>query len=63
MKYLVTEKQDLNSYREGKLIEASSVTEAKRKASRMQVFYGTILTICDDEGLICYKKDKVWRDA
>lgn len=43
--YYISELQNANSYREATKIEAQNLTQAKRKASRMQCFYGTILEI------------------
>ncbi len=45
MKYLITEKQNLNSYRSGTLVTAHSLRAAKIKARKMQYFYNTVLTI------------------
>ena len=43
--YYIAELQNANSYREATKIEAQNLTQAKRAASRMQCFYGTILEI------------------
>jgi len=61
--YTVTEKQTANSWREGEKIKAVSLSEAKRKASRMQVFQGTVLEISDAAGPIAIKENGVWRNA
>lgn len=43
--YYISELQNANSYREATKIEAKNLTQAKRKASRMQCFYGTVMEI------------------
>jgi len=48
--YYVTEKQNINSTREAEKIQAKDLTHAKRKASRMQAFHGTVLEIEDSSG-------------
>jgi len=63
MQYTVTEKQNMNSYRDGELVEARNLADAKRKASRMQSFQGTVLEISDTSGPICYKENGKWKDA
>lgn len=44
-KYIVREVENVNSFRKGTEIEAKNLSEAKRKASKMQVFLGTVLVI------------------
>ena len=62
--FIITEKQHLNSTREGTTIELSSLTEAKRWASKNQCFYGTVLTIENESGaLVAYKTGKKWVNA
>lgn len=43
--YYISELQNAHSYREATKIEAKNLTQAKRKASRMQCFYGTVMEI------------------
>ena len=47
MNYIIVEKQCVNSHREGKTIEAKNLTEAKKRATREQVFQDTVLAIFD----------------
>lgn len=63
MMYTVTEKQNANSRRDGTTVEAASLSEAKRKAARMQAFQGTVLEISDASGVLSRKKNGKWHDA
>jgi hypothetical protein len=59
--YKVTEKQNLQSERKGEMISAKNLTAAKRKASKMQCFHGTVMVISTVDGVeLCYKKDGKW---
>lgn len=59
--YIITEKQNVNSIREGYAIEAKSLKAAKTHASKNQVFQGTVLTIeAANGGLIAYKENGKW---
>lgn len=59
--YIITEKQNANSTREGETILAKDLKSAKRKASSMQCFNGTVLTIESENGsLLATKKDGKW---
>ncbi len=61
--YTITEKQNMASYRKGYKIEADCLTSAKRKASRMQFFQGTVLVIEADNGaLLASKANSKWTD-
>jgi hypothetical protein len=61
--YKITELQNANSTRKGEMVEAKSLTEAKRKASRMQMFQGTALEVADADGLILSTKENgAWND-
>lgn len=61
--YIITEKQNTNSTRKGEAIQAKSLTQAKRAASRMQGFEGTVMTIESENGHeISYKEDGKWVD-
>lgn len=63
-KYVVTEKQNAHSVRKGLVIEAADLAAAKRRASREQMFQGTVLTIEDQAGnLLAVKHGKKWEDT
>jgi len=64
--YSVRELQNAQSHTDGyDTIEAASLTEAKRKASRMQAFQGTVLELSSNEtGVILSRKtDGRWIDC
>jgi hypothetical protein len=59
--YIITEKQNAQSRRAGSKIEARSLSDAKRAASREQMFKGTTLTIESNAGeLLAVKEDGRW---
>ncbi len=61
--YIVTEKQNVNSVRAGEKIEAQTLSAAKRKAARLQMFQVTVLTIESQSGaLLAVKKDGKWEN-
>jgi len=61
--YIITEKQDANSTREGQYAEAASLKGAKILATRAQVFAGTTLTVQDAYGrVLSTKRHGVWSD-
>ncbi len=62
--YIITEKQDLNSSRQGETIEAKDLAAAKRAASRMKMFQGTVMTIESENGTLLSWKDRSgkWND-
>lgn len=61
--FIITEKQNASSYRDGEKIEAKNLTAAKRAASRAQMFQGTVMTIENESGEILTVKDgKTWAD-
>lgn len=60
--YMITEKQSVESIRDGFCINSASLKDAKTKATKSQLFYGTVLTIEENGALIAYKKDGVWND-
>lgn len=62
MEYVITEKQNLQSYRDGEVIVAKNLTAAKRSASRNRGFLGTVLTIEENGVLLAYKKGEKWTD-
>jgi len=57
MKYTIFELQDADSMRNGASIEAKNLAEAKRKASRSQMFCGTVLVIESAFGAVLAVKD------
>lgn len=62
--YIITELQNAQSSRKGETIEAESLTVAKRKASRLQMFHGTVMEITAESGaVISRKKGGKWVDA
>ena len=64
-KFIITEKQDRNSTRAGEVVEVKSLTAAKRKASSLQFFQSTVMTIESENGTLLSWKDKAgkWNDA
>ncbi len=59
--FIITEKQNVNDLRQGDAIDCQNLMEAKRKASRMQCFQGTVLTIEDENGaLLAAKRNGKW---
>lgn len=54
--YIFRELQNENSFRQGEKITASTLTSAKRLASRRQVFCGTVLTIETEGGDVLARK-------
>ena len=61
--YIITEKRDIRSVREGFQYDAKNLASAKRHASRTQVFFGTALTVGSATGEILSVKEKgTWRD-
>ena len=69
MMYYVAEVARLHSFAKAERIEAKSLTEAKRRASRCQMFLGTVLYLgrtVDSNGFIiepvAVKKGNRWID-
>ena len=67
MEYYVAEVTGLHSFAKAEKIEAKSLASAKRKASRYQMFLGTVLYLgkaVNDSGFIiepiAVKKGKKW---
>ena len=64
--YYIREVQNLQSDRAPTLVKAASFRGAKRIATKMQVFKGTVMTIGvarpdgADSGVMCYKVDGKW---
>ena len=62
--YIVTEKQNAQSSRKGQTIEAANLTAAKRKASGLQVFKGTVLEIAAENGAVLSREEEGrWTDV
>ena len=62
--YIVRELQNPQSKREGIAISADSLTAAKRKATRSQMFLGTCLAIEATNGVVLSRKiDGKWEDC
>ena len=60
--YSITEKQNINSARDGYHAEANSLIEAKKIATRNQMFQGTVLTVEHLGQLLSVKTGKKWAD-
>lgn len=61
--YLITEKQDLNSKREGDKIQALNLTQAKLQATKNQMFQNTILVIERDGVELAYNTNEgIWKN-
>ncbi|EMO4164843.1 TPA: hypothetical protein SMQ11_003808 [Proteus mirabilis] len=55
--YIIKETQNVNSDRKGIKFESETLTQAKRFASRNQIFQGTTLKIEYENGsLVCFKE-------
>ena len=62
--YIITELQNAQSSRKGETIEAADLTAAKRKASSLQMFKGTVLEISAENGsVLSRKEDGRWIDV
>lgn len=62
--FIITEKQTVNSSREGRAVQAADLTAAKRAASSMQMFQGTVMTVSDEAGnILASKQDGAWSNA
>lgn len=60
--YIITEKQNLQSFRKG-FEYRGTLRGAKLKASREQMFQGTVMTISEKCGqLVAHKDANGWRD-
>ena len=61
--YIITELQNAQSSRKGETVEAANLTAAKRKASSLQMFQGTVMEIAAENGaVISRKEDGKWND-
>ena len=54
--FIITKKENVNSYRESDKIKAKNLSSAKRKASSMQFFKKTVLTIESESGILLATK-------
>lgn len=62
--YIITELQNAQSRRKGEAVEAANLSAAKRKASEMQMFKGTVLEIAAENGAVLSRKeDGRWFDV
>ena len=62
--YIITELQNAQSHRKGEAVEAANLTAAKRKASGMQMFKGTVMEIAMENGAVLSRKENGrWIDA
>lgn len=65
--YIIHELQNLESIRKGEIFEGTlRAAKAKAKASREQVWQGTVLKITDEQGRTIATKDRQngrWYDA
>lgn len=53
--YTITEKQNINSIRDGYDVELSDLKAAKRHASYNQMFFGTVMVIEEDGCVVATK--------
>jgi len=61
--YCITEKQSVNSFREGYHLECSSLLQAKKEATKRQVFRDTVITIEHLGQVLSVKTGKKWEDV
>lgn len=62
--YIVTELQNAQSSRKGETVQAANLTAAKRKASSLQMFQGTVMEIAAENGsVLSRKQDGKWIDS
>jgi len=60
--YRITEKQNINSVREGYHLECSSLLQAKKDATKRQVFQDTVITVEHLGQVLSVKTGKKWED-
>lgn len=58
--YTIFELQNAQSHRQGKTVTAQSLTAAKRMASRMQMFQGTVMLIAQNGYPVASKVGNKW---
>lgn len=62
--FIITELQNAQSHRKGETVEAANLTAAKRKASSLQMFQGTVMEIATENGSVISRKESGrWIDA
>ena len=61
--YCITEKQNINSFREGYHLECSSLLQAKKEATKRQIFQGTVITVEHLGQVLSVKTGKKWADV
>ena len=61
--YCITEKQNVNSVRDGYHLECSSLLQAKKEATKRQVFKDTVLTVEHLGQVLSVKTGKKWADV
>ena len=62
--YIITELQNAQSSRKGETIEAADLTAAKRNASSLQMFRGTVMEIAAENGAVLSRKEgRRWIDV
>mgnify|MGYP007024648142 FL=1 len=61
--YCITEKQNINSVRDGYRLECESLLQAKKEATKRQIFQDTVLTIEYLGQVLSVKTGKKWADV
>lgn len=61
--YTIIEVQNSNSTREGTKVQAKDLASAKRAASKMQCFYGTVLKVLLNGNLLAIKENGAWSNV
>ena len=62
--YIIAELQNAQSSRKGETVQAANLTAAKRKASSLQMFQGTVTEIAAENGsVLSRKQDGKWIDS
>ena len=61
--YCITEKQNVNSVREGYHLECASLLQAKKEATKRQAFQDTVLTVEHLGQVLSVKMGKKWVDV
>ena len=61
--YCITEKQNVNSVREGYHLECASLLQAKKEATKRQAFQDTVSTIEHLGQVLSVKMGKKWVDV
>ena len=62
--YIIAELQNAQSSRKGETVQSANLTAAKRKASSLQMFQGTVMEIAAENGsVLSRKQDGKWIDS